>query len=98
VVKPLDPNMICDAAGHPLVVTVEDGVRNGGAGTAVVDAIGILQAPEAPPRVLVLGTPDNYIPQAKPAQILSELGLDGPGIASSVVAALRSGVDSTAER
>jgi 1-deoxy-D-xylulose-5-phosphate synthase len=97
VVKPLDPTMICDAAGHSLVVTAEDGVRTGGVGTAVVDAIGDLQAGERPPRTLVLGTPDQYIPQAKPTQILSDLGLDGPGIAASVMAALRSGVDSRAE-
>src|SRR5438270_1790790 len=65
VVKPLDPTMICDAAGHPLVVTVEDGVRTGGVGTAIVDAIGDLQSDARPPRMLVLGTPDQYIPQAK---------------------------------
>ena len=66
VVKPLDPAMIADAAGHPLVVTVEDGVRTGGVGTAIVDAIGDLQSDARPLRMLVLGTPDEYIPQAKP--------------------------------
>ena len=40
VVKPLDPHMIADAAGAPLVVTAEDGVRVGGAGSAIADAIG----------------------------------------------------------
>src|SRR4029077_928412 len=58
VVKPLDPNMICDAAAHPFVVTVEDGVRHGGAGTAVADAIGALDRSRPAPPVLVLGTPD----------------------------------------
>src|SRR5262249_14170815 len=38
-VRPLDPRMIVDALHHPVVVTVEDGVREGGAGAAVVDAI-----------------------------------------------------------
>ena len=39
--------------------------------------------------VLVLGTPDASIAQGTPAQILSELGLDGPGVAASVMAAVR---------
>src|SRR3954470_20090039 len=80
VVKPLDPNMICDAAAHPLVITVEDGVREGGAGTAVVDAISALDSDNPAPPVVVLGTPDAYIPHnPEPTQILSDLGLDGPG-------------------
>ncbi|TMK89512.1 MAG: 1-deoxy-D-xylulose-5-phosphate synthase, partial [Actinobacteria bacterium] len=98
VVKPLDPTMICDAAGHPLVVTVEDGVRLGGAGTAVADTVAALDPETQSPPVLVLGTPDAFIPMGTPAQILAELGLDGRGIAASVTAALRSGVESRAER
>jgi 1-deoxy-D-xylulose-5-phosphate synthase len=98
VVKPLDPNMICDAAAHPLVVTVEDGVRLGGAGTAIADAVAALDPEAVAPPVLVLGTPDAFIAQGTPAQILAELGLDGRGIAASALSAVRSGVESTAER
>jgi 1-deoxy-D-xylulose-5-phosphate synthase len=75
------------------VVTAEDGVRDGGAGMAMADAIAELDEGRAAPPVLVLGTPDRYIPQAKPAQIHSELGLDGPGLAASVIRA-RSGARS----
>ena len=88
VLKPLDPVMIDDAARHPLVVTAEDGVRLGGAGSAMADAIAALDTGSQGPPVLVLGTPDRYIPQAKPAQILAELGLDATGIAASVLTAL----------
>jgi 1-deoxy-D-xylulose-5-phosphate synthase len=84
--------MIADAANHPLVVTVEDGVRQGGAGTAVADAVAAVVAAAAEgrpsPPVLVLGVPDRYIPQASPASILEAIGLDGPGIAASVIGAL----------
>ena len=91
VVKPLDPTMICDAAGHPLVVTVEDGTRQGGAGTAMADAIASLDEGRASPPVLVLGIPDAYIPPAaSPAEIHAELGLDGPGVSSSILSVLRS--------
>jgi 1-deoxy-D-xylulose-5-phosphate synthase len=88
LVKPLDPDMICDAARHPFVVTAEDGVRDGGAGMAMADAIADLHEGRDSPPVLVLGTPDRYIPQAKPAQIHAELGLDAPGLAASVIKAL----------
>jgi 1-deoxy-D-xylulose-5-phosphate synthase len=89
VVKPLDPNMICDAAAHPLVVTVEDGVRLGGAGTAIADAVSTLDSDAVAPPVLKLGTPDAFIAHGAPAQILAELGLDGRGIAASICSALK---------
>jgi 1-deoxy-D-xylulose-5-phosphate synthase len=88
VVRPLDLTMITDAARHALVVTVEDGIRVGGAGSAIADAIaGLGEGPGSPP-VLTLGTPERYIPQGKPAQILAEAGLDGPGVAAAVTKAL----------
>ena len=79
VVKPLDAEMLADAAAHPLVVTAEDGIRIGGAGTAIVDALSSLNP--QPPQVVVLGTPAEYIPQGRPDAILSGLGLDGTGLA-----------------
>jgi 1-deoxy-D-xylulose-5-phosphate synthase len=88
VVKPLDPVMIADAATHPLVVTVEDGVRQGGAGAAAADAVaGLVEGRPSPP-VVVLGVPDRYIAQGRAASILASVGLDGPGIAASVIRAL----------
>ncbi len=39
VVKPLDPEMLADAANHPCVLTVEDGVREGGVGSAIGDQL-----------------------------------------------------------
>ncbi len=89
VVKPLDPAMLSDAVKHPLVVTVEDGVRVGGAGSHIDAALARLD--ETRPPVRTLGTPLEFIPQAKPASILTRLGLDGPGIAASVEKALEAG-------
>jgi len=89
-VKPLDDEMLEDAARHPLVVTVEDGIRVGGAGSAIADRLDTLAvaAGLAGPPVVQLGTPDAYIPQAKPEVILAGLGLDAQGIAESVRTAL----------
>ena len=39
VVSPPDPDMLADAARHSVVVTAEDGVRHGGAGAFIVDAM-----------------------------------------------------------
>ncbi len=86
VAKPLDRAMLADAAAHPLVVTVEDGIRSGGVGSAILEALA--EGDRVPP-VRVLGVPDDYLAQGDAVGILSHLGLDGPGIAATVVSALR---------
>ncbi len=96
LVRPLDPAMVADAGSHRFVVTVEDGVRNGGAGNYIADAIADLQASRQGPPVLNLGVPTSYIPQGKPDRILGRLGLDGPGLAASIFKALEH-MDSPAE-
>ena len=83
VVKPLDPAMLADAAGHPVVVTVEDGLRDGGVGSAIADELR-RRSDGGGPEVAVLGVPDRYIPHGKPDEILAELGLDAAGIAATV--------------
>lgn len=88
VVTPADPAMLADAAEHGLVVTVEDGVRAGGAGAFLVDAMRSASTTLPRTPVRVLGTPRSYVPQGKPDAILSDLGLDGPGIAATVLEAL----------
>ena len=92
VVKPLDQTMLLDAASHPLVVTVEDGVRVGGAGSFITDAISSLDEGRVAPPTVILGVPAEYIPFGDPNHILANLGLDADGIASAVrkaVAAVR---------
>jgi 1-deoxy-D-xylulose-5-phosphate synthase len=88
VVRPLDPAMISDAGRHQLVVTVEDGIRVGGAGSFIIDAIADLQETRQSPPILTLGIPAAFIPHGKPDQILTQLGLDGPGIAAATAKAL----------
>ncbi len=83
VLKPLDRAMILDAASHPLVVTVEDGVRVGGFGSLVSDALQQLDVPTVP-RITQLGTPDTYLPHGTAQELHAELGLDAVGIAASV--------------
>ena len=88
VVRPLDPVMIADAARHRLIVTVEDGIRIGGAGAFIAQSIADLQESRQSPPLLVLGTPTAYLPHGKPAAIHAQLGLDGAGVAASTMKAL----------
>lgn len=78
---PLDESMLADAARHEVVITVEDGIRDGGIGMTIEDTLA--SRPNAP-RVRVLGIPTRFIPQAKPDVILGSLGLDAKGIAATV--------------
>ena len=78
-VVPLDATMLADAAAHPAVLTAEDGIRAGGVGSLIADALANWDGPV--PKVRVLGTPTEYIPHGKPDQILAELGLDADGLA-----------------
>ena len=75
---PLDEDMLADAARHGGVVTVEDGVRDGGIGMTIEDRIGAID-PGVP--VAVLGLPTRFIPHDdRPDRILAQLGLDAAGI------------------
>ena len=89
-VSPLCERMLADAAECDVVVTVEDGLRTGGAGAAISDALLELAAAagRAAPKVRVLGVPLDYLPHGKPDAILADLGLDASGIAATVKAEL----------
>jgi len=88
VVRPLDPQMLADAGRHRLVVTVEDGIRAGGAGSLIADSMADLLETRTSPPVLILGIPVAYIPHGEADRILAQLGLDGPGIAAATAKAL----------
>ncbi len=83
-VKPLDTQLISDLAkSHQLVVTVEENVVAGGAGSGVNEFLA--EASFAVP-TLNLGLPDRYIDHGNQAQLLSECGLDAIGIQKSIEA------------
>jgi 1-deoxy-D-xylulose-5-phosphate synthase len=91
LIKPLDAEMLAEAATYPHVVTVEDGYRDGGAGSAIADRLAGLAAGkghEDRQQVTVLGVPVRFIPHGKPDDILASVGLDAEGIAATVRAVL----------
>ncbi|MFL6111195.1 MAG: transketolase C-terminal domain-containing protein, partial [Catenulispora sp.] len=84
-VKPLDESMLAAAAECRAVITVEDGIAVGGAGTAITAALATRRP--GSPAPTVLGIPDAYLPHGKPDAVLAGLGLDAAGIAAAIRAA-----------
>jgi 1-deoxy-D-xylulose-5-phosphate synthase len=94
LVKPLDEKMLAEAATYAHVVTLEDGYREGGAGSAIVDRLAESDAGRHDgdgASVTVLGVPVKFIAHGKPDDILASIGLDAAGIAATVRAVLAGG-------
>jgi 1-deoxy-D-xylulose-5-phosphate synthase len=82
-VKPIDAELIeWLAKSHESLVTVEENVIAGGAGSAVAEA---LAARGIAMPILHLGLPDEFIDHGDPALLLARCGLDAKGIAASIV-------------
>jgi len=81
-VKPLDEVLLDELShSHDMLVTVEENVVAGGAGSAVneyLNARGILI------RCVNLGLPDRFIHHGSQAQLLTHCGLDSTGIVSAI--------------
>ena len=77
-VKPLDEDLLLQlAATHDYLVTVEENSIQGGAGSAVLEALarhGIAKP------VLLLGIADTVTEHGDPAKLLADLGLNAEGI------------------
>ncbi|MGQ7246366.1 1-deoxy-D-xylulose-5-phosphate synthase [Halomonas sp. V046] len=85
-VKPLDVTAVLEAArGHDLLVTLEENVVAGGAGSAVLEA---LAAEGESVAVLNLGLPDAFAEHGKPAELLRDCALDAAGIEAAIQARL----------
>jgi len=81
-VKPLDDRLVAELAdSHDLLVTVEENVVMGGAGSAVLEA---LQRMGKHSTVLQLGLPDRFIDQGDPGIQLAAVGLNQEGIVKSI--------------
>jgi 1-deoxy-D-xylulose-5-phosphate synthase len=81
-VKPLDEKLILDlAAQHKLLVTIEENVIAGGAGSAVSEFLATHQI-ETP--VLNLGLPDIFIDHGDREVLLQQCGLDSAGIQQTI--------------
>jgi len=80
-VKPLDEDALQKAMEHPYIVTLEDGVLQGGFGSAVLEWMNEHRVMN---KTLVLGVPDRFLVHMTRAQWLQELKLDAQGVADSI--------------
>jgi 1-deoxy-D-xylulose-5-phosphate synthase len=81
-VKPLDEELILKIAdSHEALVTLEDNVVPGGAGSAVSEC---LSANARQFQMLHLGLPDALIETGSREEMLAEAGLDYAGILRSI--------------
>jgi 1-deoxy-D-xylulose-5-phosphate synthase len=89
-VKPLDLETVSwAAAGHRLLVTVEENTGLGGMGAAVLEALADLGST---PPVLRLSVPDCFVTHGAMDKLLAEVGLTPEGIRAAVLGRL-AGID-----
>ena len=82
-VKPLDLELVLALARtHDALVTVEENVVAGGAGSGVAEALA--SAGHAVP-ILHLGLPDAFVDHGEPAALLAACGLDAEGIERAIL-------------
>jgi 1-deoxy-D-xylulose-5-phosphate synthase len=80
-VRPAPIELVDLAAEHKLVVTVEDGVRNGGVGDGVAK---LLRDNDLDVPLRDLGVPAQWIDHGSRAEILAEIGLTVPDVTERV--------------
>lgn len=86
-VKPLDENLLKEvAAKFKHVITVEDGVREGGFGSAVIEW---MEDNGQHPDIVRLGLPDHFVEHGTVAQLQSIVGIDAEGIRRTIEETLR---------
>ena len=86
-VKPLDTELVLELAHeNDLLVTLEDNVKAGGAGAAVLETLA--QHHLAVP-VLLLGLPDHFVEHGTREELMAQVGLDASGVLRSIQKRLR---------
>ncbi len=81
-IKPIDENLILEMAKtHDVIVTVEENVIAGGAGSAVNE---FLQAQQILMPVLNIGLPNAFVEQGTREELLNLCGLDTQGILAKI--------------
>ena len=93
-VKPLPAQLVDLASAARLVVVLEDGVRQGGVGSAVSQ---LLRDHDVDVPLRNLGVPVAFLEHAKRAQVLAEIGLTAQEISRSIIEAWAKAADLEAD-
>ncbi|MBR1793340.1 MAG: 1-deoxy-D-xylulose-5-phosphate synthase [Bacteroidales bacterium] len=84
-VKPLDTDLLDSVAHHGFrrIITVEDGVRQGGFGSAVLEYFAQIGCSTP---VTILGIPDHFITHGSLSQLHKDCGIDAESIIAAALA------------
>lgn len=94
-IKPIDEALIAELArDHALLVTLEDNVVSGGAGSAVAEALMRLRIVRP---LLQLGLPDQFVAHGNREQLLADCGLDAAGVLRAIQSRVRALQDGGSE-
>ena len=82
-VKPIDKNLLTEVfENFKIIVTIEDGVIQGGFGSAVLE---FMAENNFSATVKLLGIPDKFIEHGSPEDLYKECGIDVKGITNTVI-------------
>ena len=85
-VIPVSPDVVESSRRHRLVISLEDGIRVGGVGTRIRQA---LRDAGVDTGVSELGTPDEFLPHASRDELLADAGLTAERVAADVAEQVR---------
>ncbi|MBF0626094.1 MAG: 1-deoxy-D-xylulose-5-phosphate synthase [Magnetococcales bacterium] len=88
-VKPLDEDLLREAAGRPCLVTLEENSVRGGFGAGVLEFLAGAGLLDNGLKVRVWGLPDRFVPHGNPDGLRGELELDPPGLVARIRALLK---------
>ena len=81
--KPIDEEILSFVGTHFCrIITVEDGVRNGGLGSAVVE---YMADRHLTPEIIRLGLPDHFVEHGTPEELYQIVGLDVESIKKAIL-------------
>ena len=81
--KPLDDKLLMEVASRfSRIITIEDGVRNGGLGTAITEW---MSDHDYSPEIIRMGIPDNFIEQGTVQQLREICGIDIESIKKQLI-------------
>lgn len=84
--KPIDQDILHHAGSNfQRIITIEDGVRNGGLGSAVLE---FMAENNYKPQVIRLGLPDDFVEHGTVAELQHLTGIDKESIKTSLLSPL----------
>ena len=90
-IKPLDEQLLKNIVSRfKMIVTLEEGIIDGGFGASVLDNINQFCLEKETPKVMHLGLPTEFVPHGSRQELLKAAGLDKDSIAKKIKSFIKS--------